>query len=158
MRPDDQQQRGLAQRELAPEVGQRFRIERVGAVEDVVSPHREDVRDEQHRYREAERDLGGFPKRHPPGRASRDLDKVQHEVRCKRAAQYESADGGSRHRHAPCLDRLHDIDAQDSERMVQEMRQHEREKDQAGANAQPLRERPAKERRSRRGQSGGGQT
>ncbi len=136
--PHHQQQRAVLERERGPDIGKLVGIGVVGAGQAGGAAIEHHVGDEEQRDREPADDLRGFPDRHLPGEPGRQLVEREQDVGDECAEQDDGAGPRARHHLAPVLHRLHRIDADEAQRVIEKMRGGKGEQDEAGCEPQPL--------------------
>ncbi len=128
----------MRQRARRPQARELVDVKIVHAEEHMRDARVDDVRKQQERYGEAECHLQRLPARQPQGGAAGELVERQPDVSDERAEQNDRAGPRPRHRPAPLLHVLHPVHAEEAERVIEEVRQDEREQDEPGGEPQPL--------------------
>ena len=135
VRPDQQQQQRLGQHRIGPQPPQHGVIALVDVEISAHHPGVDDVVDQQQRNRETERDLQHLAGRHLEGAAFGDPQQGKERMDHEGAVERHRADPAMPEPVAPVLDRLHRLDAEDSDGVVEEMRGREGEQDESRGQA-----------------------
>ena len=143
VQPDHEEEEGLAEGEARPEQGEQERVAVVEAVERVEPAGRGDVGRGEEGDRQAEADLDSLPGRHAPGPTADQLPQAEAGMDRDRAPQEHGARGRTPEAAPHGLDRLHRLDRDVPDGVVEEMHEREDEEDEAGGEAPGLRLAPA---------------
>ena len=136
--PHHQQEERVLPGERRPDVAELVSVGVVGAGEAGRAAVVDDVGDEKERDGEAGQDLRRFPDGQPPRQSARDLVERQRDVDEEGGQQHARAQPRARDDFAPRLHALHRLQADQAQRVVEEMRGRKREEDEAGRQPQTL--------------------
>ena len=98
-------------------------------------PGLEQMRGKQERNQHAGRKLPDGGARQPPGLQPRDSPQRQRKVGDERRAEQDRARQRARHRDAPVLEDVHGVQADEAERVIEEVEQREAEQGEPGGEA-----------------------
>ena len=139
VQPDDHEQQRLLEGGIRPQAAQYDVVGVVAAVEAAVEARRRDMRGDEQRDGEAEGDLHSLPRSHAPGAAAGQLPEGKADMDCGGAIEQERARPGAPDLDAHGLRRLHGVQGDMPERVVEKMRQRESEQHEPGGEAPNLR-------------------
>ena len=139
VQPDDHEQQRLLEGGIRPQAAQYDVVGVVAAVEAAVEARRRDMRGDEQRDGEAEGDLHRLPRSHAPGAAAGQLPEGKADMDGGGPIEQERARPGAPDLDAHGLRRLHGVQGDMPERVVEKMRQREGEQDEPGGEAPDLR-------------------